>query len=113
LANGIDRLSRLVSDLLDSARLEHGLFALDRRETELVRLAGEVAATAVTSADRVRVITCIPELYVNVDAERLRQALENLLANAVKYSPESAPITVQVNTEQRANGAWCLVSVSD
>jgi signal transduction histidine kinase len=113
LGRSVDRLGRLVSDLLDSARLEHGLFTLDRRASDLVSLARETATALGTTPDRIQVTTCEEEVWAVVDPERLRQAVENLLANALKFSPEAVPVTVHVGQEQRPDGSWGLVTVSD
>jgi two-component system OmpR family sensor kinase len=43
----------------------------------------------------------------------MRQAVENLLANAIKHSPEGAPVTVVVNTEKRDDGNWVTIAVVD
>jgi len=88
IARGIDRLNHLVTDLLDSTRLEQGLFTLDRRPTDLVNLAREVGAALETRAERIEVSCGVSELVALVDPDRLRQALENVLSNALKYSPD-------------------------
>jgi len=113
VATGIDRLAHLVSDLLDSTRLEQGLFTLERRPSDLVSLAREVTAALEPSPERIELMACASQLTATVDPDRLRQALENVLANALKFSPASAPITVQISQDQRDDGSWALISVTD
>ena len=113
LGRGIDRLRHLVTDLLDSTRLEHGLFALERRPTDLVSLARDVATVIAGTSKRIDVVACEPELSAFADPDRVRQCLENLLANAIKYSPDALPITVEVRREPRDDGDWGLISVID
>jgi two-component system OmpR family sensor kinase len=113
IGKGINRLNHLVSDLLDSTRLEQGLFTLDRRPTDLVKLAREVGTAMETTADRIEVTSAYAELVGLVDPDRLRQALENVLANALKFSPASAPVTLLLSQESRAASAWALISVTD
>jgi two-component system, OmpR family, sensor kinase len=113
LARGVNRLGHLISDLLDSTRLDQGLFTLERRPVDLVNLAREVATTLDGTSNRVQVVACAPEVTAVVDPDRVRQALENLLSNALKYSPETAPVTVQVDKEQRAEGRGAVIRVVD
>lgn len=105
-------LNRLISDLMDVGRLEQGLFTLERYPVDLVALSEEVGKLATTPGKEVR-LTGMQELVVQADPNRLRQALENLVANAQKHSPAGLPVLVDVNREQRENGAWALVSVKD
>ena len=47
------------------------------------------------------------------DADRLRQALENLLSNALRYSPEGMPVIVEVHTERQEESTWAAITVHD
>jgi two-component system OmpR family sensor kinase len=105
-------LGQLISDLLDVGRLEQGLFNLAQYPVDLVALSEEVARLATTPGNEVQLIG-VQELVVQADPGRLRQALENLVANAQKHSPASLPVIVNVNREQREDGPWALVSVKD
>lgn len=105
-------LQRLISDLLDVGRLEQGLFSLARYPLDLVALAEEVARTATTPGREVR-LSGPQELVVDADSNRIRQALENLVGNALKHSPAGVPVLIDVAQEQRENGPWALLSVQD
>jgi signal transduction histidine kinase len=111
LLDSVRRLNRLINDLLDVGRLEQGLFRLSRQPLNLATLVAECAATLQTASFRVNVE--VPqEVVVNVDADRLRQALENLLVNAQRHAPDS-PVALLVDTEQRLDGEVAVVSVQD
>jgi two-component system OmpR family sensor kinase len=90
------RMGRLVEDLLLLARLDEGQ-PLERRPVELVGLAAEAvaAAEAVGPAWPTRIDADRP-VEVLGDAARLRQVLDNLLANARSHTPEGTPVTVRV-----------------
>ena len=105
-------LSRLISDLMDVGRLEQGLFSLSRFPVDVVAIAEEVALAASTPGREVQ-LGGMSELVVQADPNRLRQALENLVANAQKHSPPGLPVSIHVDQERRANGIWAQVSVKD
>lgn len=107
-----NRLERMVADLLDTARLEQGLFTLTPTAVNLATLARETAS-ALTTGDGQIEVHAPDEVAVEGDSDRLRQVLENLLSNARKYSPERVPVTIEVSTEQRGTGEWAIVTVRD
>ena len=100
LVRSVDRLDTLVRDLLDTARLEQGLFSLNRVPLNLVDLVRETAAQFTTSATSVRVEAERDELVVWADPHRFRQVLENLLSNASKVQPAAEPIVVDLDVCQ-------------
>ena len=53
------------------------------------------------------------EVWAEADPDRLRQALENLMSNALKHSPDGAEVWVEVSSERREDGEWATVSVRD
>lgn len=108
----LNRLQRLIEDLLDTARLEEGIFALAPEVVDLAALARETADTLRTGDADITVRTP-EELSVEVDPQRMRQALENLLSNARKHSPEGLPVILDVRVERRAEGEWAVVTVQD
>nr|WP_269129404.1 PAS domain-containing sensor histidine kinase [Ramlibacter alkalitolerans] len=96
-------LERIATDLVDVARLQHR--KLELRLTEFdVRglLEEEVAAQAQRAAAKgLRLETLLPEhpLLLVADADRLHQAVANLLTNAIKYTPDGGSIWVKVTQE--------------
>jgi len=111
----VRRLDGMIGNLLDTGRLEGGVFHLDRRRVDLPALVRETVALMQSPGTDIRVEAPdgIGVVYGMVDAERVRQALENLLGNAVKHSPPSAPVVVSVAMETRPLGAWAVLSVCD
>jgi two-component system OmpR family sensor kinase len=108
------RLTGLINDLLDVARIDRGIFQMEARAVDIAALLAEVAASFGTreQAVDVRVQSNVP-LVVDGDPARLRQCLDNLVANAVQKSPPGAPVTVIVLNETRESGEWCRVDVID
>lgn len=92
------QMERLISDLLDAARVQSGKFTLQRAPTDLADLvaAAVTQACALTTAHTFSVDTVGTPREGNWDRGRLTQVLQNLLSNAVKYAPEGGPILVSV-----------------
>jgi two-component system OmpR family sensor kinase len=107
------RLERLVSDILDAGRIQTGLFSLEMAPTDLVGLAREVAGALDTESNPIRVEAAHDDICVMGDADRLRQALENLVSNAVKHSPEQAPVVVSLGRDEDGARPTAWVCVSD
>ena len=97
-----DRMSELVNDLLLLARLDH------ERPLEWERLElGDVVGAAVTSArvstpDRTISFSHPQPVAVEGDASRLRQVVDNLLANATRHTPVGTPVDVRLGSDGRA-----------
>ena len=106
----IGRLDTLISDLLDVSRLDQGVFELHLEELDMAALVRECAAMLATPHHPVNVsVQQGQAISVTGDASRLRQCVENLIANAVQKSPNHAEVTVAVALEQQADGAERVV----
>jgi signal transduction histidine kinase len=106
-----DRLAKLVDNLLDTSRMDSGLLKLEKSPTNIVQLIKGVVTEASVRADRyyisVKPTRRLPK--VNIDAKRIRQVLDNLIDNAVKYSlPEKEIVISAVKS-----GNELLISVTD
>ena len=108
-----ERLTALIGDILDVARLDRGVFSLDPRPLDLVPLVHDVSATLSTTEHPVTVKPSLPQLMVLADAGRVKQCLENLLANAAQHSPAGVPVTVLVETEKQPEREMALIDVLD
>lgn len=97
----VQRLSRLVEDLLILAQAESGKLPMDRRRVEMDTVLLEVCNHAnVLSAGRVDLeIGEIDQVLVCGDRDRLKQVALNLLANAVKYSADGGKVVVTLTKD--------------
>jgi signal transduction histidine kinase len=93
-----ERLSDLVEQLLDLSKLESGAVPLEREPVRASELLGRIARewTPVAAERRVRVDVVVqpPELEVVCDERRIEQVLGNLVANAVRHSPDDAAVVL-------------------
>lgn len=105
-------LGRVISDLLDVARLNQGIFAITPQPLNLVDLIQEVVGAFRTAETPIHVHTPA-EVILSADPDRLRQVLENLVANAVNYAPKQTPISIKVTAERQTDGGWVLLTVSN
>lgn len=107
-----DRLDRLVSNLLDMTRIQAGALELRRQPSALAELFEEALAVLGRSGQSGEVTYEAPAdlALVDVDPVLVRQALANLVDNALRYSPEGEPVRV---VARPAEGQKVEVSVSD
>jgi signal transduction histidine kinase len=89
-----DRLIRLVNDILDFEKVEKGKLPLDRQPVEAIDLLRRAADVAYTAASQVHITVRVDAAHVQVlcDEERILQVLNELVANAIKFSPPDTAI---------------------
>jgi signal transduction histidine kinase/CheY-like chemotaxis protein len=105
--------AQVVGDLLDVSRIAAGKLTLNLQLTDLVTLAMAAVESVKPNADRkrqtLRVHLQQAAVFVTADEQRLQQVVWNLLANAIKFTPDGGVITVTV--EQ--SGSVARLSVTD
>lgn len=108
----LGRLRGLVSDLLDAGRLEQGIFALSVAPVDLAALVRQTVE--VMSTGDAEVQARVPEeMPVVADPDRIRQALDNLVVNAVRHSPDGVPVLVEAWLEHGEDAAWAVLEIRD
>jgi PAS domain S-box-containing protein len=108
----LNRLTKLVSDMLDVSRIATGKLTIQAEPVNLSRLVNDVIerSIAMTGAAGCDVRTSIePDVIANVDSYRIEQVLANLMSNACRYA-YGKPIEIAL--ELKAEAAVCL-SVAD
>ncbi|NIR03641.1 MAG: hypothetical protein GTN78_26185, partial [Gemmatimonadales bacterium] len=96
IASEAERLSRLVSDLLDMTQIDEGRLRIERRAMPPERLCEEAVRTASHPGSKhelsVEVEPALPDVLA--DPNRIHQAISNLISNATTFSPEGSEIVV-------------------
>jgi PAS domain S-box-containing protein len=95
----IDRMSRLILELLDVSRIETGRLEIRREPIAWAHFVRDVVHRHHTAVSDRRFHVSVPDdaKIVTGDRDRLEQVLGNLLENAVKYSPDGSDVTVTVD----------------
>lgn len=107
------RLSHLVDDLQQLWRAEARQLPLSVARVDVGTMLETVrerfAASAAEHGTELRVSADVGELAVEADPDRLAQVVENLVSNAIRYSPEGTPLTLRAT----AQGGDVVIAVSD
>jgi two-component system sensor histidine kinase CpxA len=110
------RLNELIGELLTLTRLESGSEHLERKPVDLCpfmeKLAQDAGFEAQNRGRSVVITTCDPLTIVG-DAEMLRRALENVIRNALRYSPEGSTVEIALRRVHDGMGSCAVISVRD
>ncbi|MBS1956384.1 MAG: PAS domain S-box protein [Cyanobacteria bacterium SZAS-4] len=100
----VDRLIAMINDLLDFEKMEAGKMQFNIAPVDMNDVVADAfrEVKAVAEAKQIRLETENTSISVMGDREKLMQMLINLLANAIRYSPEGAPVTVQCTAKYDA-----------
>lgn len=108
LVANANKLDRLLIDLLDLDRLSRGIVAPKRQPTDVAALVEHVTSEWRKLHDRPLAVEAEP-VMVSLDPEKVERIIENLLANAVRHTPDGTPVWVRVRRE----GDGVLLAVED
>lgn len=110
IERAIARMEQLINDLLDVSRIEEGKLVMRRKPCNLQELCQQVVDEQKTTTSRAITFTAPDNpVCAEVDVDRISQVLTNLLSNALKYSPATAPVAL---TLEQAEGK-AVLSVRD
>jgi two-component system, OmpR family, sensor kinase len=113
-ARSLNRLQVLIQDLLDIGKLDQGLFSLSPEPVDLVALIRDMI-TALQPNNVPIALEAPEEVVAEVDPQRVRQAVENLISNAVKHSLEGGSVTVEIRVERQSGpeSGDAIITVQD
>lgn len=102
--------NRLIKDLVDSSRLQSGRLDLQEEQSDLSAITHEAMEDLQSAFPERNIHISVPggeSIPVLVDAERIREVINNYVTNALKYSPEDQPIEVRL--EKKGDRAFFSV----
>ncbi len=105
--------AKLIEDLLDDARIASGKLHLDRRTVDLAAVVEEAVTLIRPLVETKSIILSVEIAHDRYEAEgdpgRLQQVLNNIIGNAIKFTPRQGRITVRL----RRDGLAAIVEISD
>jgi signal transduction histidine kinase len=107
----VNRLTRLMSELLDLSKLEAGQFELNLEEHSLNELMIDIVQDVLYTGPKQHINLYHEfECKISCDKDRLSQAVMNLLMNAIKYSPKADKVDVSISKHSNKMAA---ISIQD
>jgi DNA-binding response OmpR family regulator/two-component sensor histidine kinase len=112
LRNG-QRLSRLITQLLDLSKLEAGKMKLRASLIDMVQFLREVVSSYESLAANKKIeyqfYHEVPELLIYADVEKIEKVLHNLLSNAFKFTQEGGEVMLSL----KKDGKQCCITIAD
>ncbi len=111
-----DRLNELISQLLMLTKLENESGTIQRAELDIAALLAEIAQDVdfeVSSKERRVRTTASEPLLLNGNRELLRQALENLVRNAARYTAQNTTVEISLRKRESGGCRWAHIEVRD
>lgn len=105
-----NRMIRMIANLLDLSKMDGGQITLQTDYVDLKRIINHIIDRLVFTLESdsnagnynfVREFTT-RDIYVDIDQDRMTQVIDNILNNAVKYSPDGGTITVKIEDNHRS-----------
>ncbi len=99
-------LIAIINDLLDIERFESSGFKLDYEDSEPAQMVSDAVSTVLPEAEsrKIRVVQECEDVDLVVDKERLKRVLQNLINNAIKFSPDEQEIKVTCKSGGNGTG---------
>ncbi|WP_027964556.1 cell wall metabolism sensor histidine kinase WalK [Halalkalibacillus halophilus] len=107
-----ERMIRMVNDLLQLSKMDNKDYRLQKRRVEYVEYINHIADRfALNLKDELNLLRELPSeaCYVWIDQDKLTQVLDNIISNAIKYSPEGGEIIISAEKQRHQ----ILTKVSD
>jgi PAS domain S-box-containing protein len=104
----VDKLTKLIVDLLDATKIENGQLKLTKEDFDFNELVAEIVEEMQRTTDNQKIITKLSATtIINGDKNRIGQVITNLISNAIKYSPKSGEIIV-FTLQEKNNVKLCV-----
>lgn len=121
IRSSVRHLLSMITDLIELSRAEGGQLSIRPAETSIATAVGEIAREHGSSAGQalltIETAAADDLPVVFTDVERVKQVLQNLVSNAIKYTPPGGTITIAASArrppEAPSESVWVAVDVQD
>lgn len=110
--NETDRMIRLVKDLLQLSKMDSKDYQLNKEWIDFIDFFNRIIERfEMTKKESIQFVKKLPKtsIFVEIDVDKITQVIDNIISNALKYSPNGGKVTFQV--EEKPD--WIVVSISD
>ncbi|MEO8231035.1 MAG: ATP-binding protein [Ignavibacteriota bacterium] len=112
-----NRLNRLINQVLDLSKLESGKLQLEFEKNDIVALIKNRVSSFDSFAEQknitVQFFSYTDCLFTNIDKEKIEEVIDNLLSNALKFTPAKGKIVITINAENIDFTENAVISISD
>ena len=106
----IEEMENMVTEILETARMQHKYENLKKQQTDLVRLLKEMLPEFENQPPGIEIVEFPSEVMAAVDSEQIKTVFENVINNAIKYSrPDSGPIQIFYKTHE----SYAIIRIAD
>ena len=106
----MQEMEKMVTEILETARMQHKYENLKKQPTNLVRLLQEMLPEFENQPPGIEMVEFPSEVMATVDPEKIKTVFENLINNAIKYSrPDSGPIRISY----RSHKSYEIIRIAD
>jgi PAS domain S-box-containing protein len=110
------RMDKMVDELLDAAQVQSGMpLSFQRKETDLVSVTHALVKEyrLLAPEHRIEERFATEALVGHWDSKRISRVVDNLLCNAIKYSPGGGRVEVELGTVHEEGASWASLRISD
>jgi signal transduction histidine kinase len=106
----MQEMEKMVTEILETARMQHRYENLKKQATNLVRLLKEMLPEFKNQPPGIEVVEFPAEVMAEVDSEQIKTVFENVINNAIKYSrPDSDPIRIFYKSDE----SYAIIRIAD
>jgi signal transduction histidine kinase len=106
----MEEMEKMVTEVLETARMQHKYENIKKQPTNLVRLLEEMLPEFENQPPAIEMVEFPTEVMAAVDPEKIKTVFENLINNAIKYSrPDSGPIRISYRRHQ----SYAVIRIAD
>ncbi|MCK5211868.1 HAMP domain-containing protein [Candidatus Parcubacteria bacterium] len=113
-----DRMVALINDLLNVSRIEEGRFVYEKKPVAISVMVKKIVSSlaAITAKKKIKISLSLPKRPLPkllVDAEKVEQAIQNIIDNAIRYSAGGSEVAIRVKQIKEGKAKFIQIEVED